>query len=82
MHYSYFCLTPIIRCSANPPQISLNNSRNSNHRHISLTGTDHCRSKFSKDIQFEKKSQSIFFDISQNIKENKLQKKNYTTGIF
>ena len=34
--------------------ISSSNSKNTNYRHISLTGTDHCNSKLSKNTQFKK----------------------------
>ena len=34
--------------------ISQDNSINANHEHITLTGTDSCSSKLSKDIQIEK----------------------------
>ena len=34
--------------------ISPNNSKNTNYKPISLAGTDHCNSKLSRNIQFEK----------------------------
>ena len=36
--------------------VSSNKSKNINHKHFSLTGTDHCNSKLFKGIQFEKNS--------------------------
>ena len=50
---SYFCLTPKNRRFMSIHHVSSNNSKNANRRHISLTGTDHCISQLSKDIQFE-----------------------------
>ena len=38
---------------------SSNDPMNTNHIQISLTGTDHFNSKLSKNIQFEKKDNSI-----------------------
>ena len=46
--------------------ISSNNSKSTNH--TSLTGTDHCYSKLSKNITLE-----------ENLQEN--QRKNYISGI-
>ena len=40
---------------------SQDNSRNANHWHISLTGTDHCNSKLSKNIKL------LPSNISENI---------------
>ena len=40
--------------------VSLNNSKNTKHTHISLTGTDHCNSNLSKNIQFEKTNLPVF----------------------
>ena len=45
--------------------VSLNNSKNTKHTHISLTGTDHCNSNLSKNIQFEKTNLPVFL-IFQN----------------
>ena len=50
-------------------KISQNNSKNSNHR-ISLTGTYHCNSKLSNNIQFEKYKPLSLFNISENLQEN------------
>ena len=47
--------------------ISPRNSKNSNHKHISLIGTDHCN---SKRIQFEKDIQMFFFDSLDVFKTN------------
>ena len=38
-----------------PHNISSNNSKDTNHIIISLTGTEHCNSKISKNISLEKK---------------------------
>ena len=40
--------------------ISPNESKNTNHKHNSLTKTDHCRSKIFKNIQFEKDNHLYF----------------------
>ena len=76
-------------CNPPPPQIrrftsvyyfSSNNSKNSNWRHISLTGSDHWNSKLSNNIQCKENNHSallIFQKLCQNIK-----KENYISGIF
>ena len=46
--------------------ISLNNSKNTKHTHVSPTGTDHRNTKLSKIIQFEKDICS-FFSIFEKI---------------
>ena len=48
--------------------ISRNNSRYYNQRDVSLTGTDHCNSKLSQNIHFEKRY-SIFSLKAQKICE-------------
>ena len=50
------------------------NSKNTNHRHISLTGTDHCDFRLSEKLKFERKP---FFNIPEN-----LQKKRSYYGKF
>ena len=40
--------------------ISPNESKNTNHKHNSLTETDHCRSKIFKNIEFEKDNHLLF----------------------
>ena len=47
-----------------------------NHRQMSLTGTDHCNSKLSKLIQFEKK-QSLKFLIFEKICKIIIKKGHY-----
>ena len=42
-----------------PHHVSSKNLKITNHRHISLTGIDHCKSKFSKDIKLEKNHSSF-----------------------
>ena len=37
-------------------RLSLNNSENNNHRHLPLTGTDHCNSRFLKIFTFRETS--------------------------
>ena len=57
------------------PQKSL---KNTNHRHISLTGTVQCNSKRSKKIQFEEDIHLFFpYSISENLPESQKPK-----GIF
>ena len=56
-------------CNRNPPspkisffrslhRLSSNNSEITNHRHLPLTGTDHCNSRLSENIHFYRSNQS------------------------
>ena len=47
---SFFCVTSKKQARQGPTLHFLNNSKFNNHRHISLTGTDDCNSKFSLGI--------------------------------
>lgn len=51
---------------------SQDNSRNANHWHISLTGTDHCNSKLSKNIKL----------LPSNISENIFRKIKFPSWYF
>ena len=57
---SYFGVTLKIKRFTILHYVSSKNSKNANHRYISLTETDHCYPKLSKDIQFEKNNDSVF----------------------
>ena len=54
--------------------ISQDNSINANHEHITLTGTDSCSSKLSKDIRLKKTFFNFFFNFSEELQENPNQK--------
>ena len=45
-----------------------------NHGHISLTGTDHCISRLSKNVQLVKTMPLIFFSITENLEKIKIQR--------
>ena len=44
-----------------PHVLSLSNSKNTNHKDISLTGTDHSNSRFFKNVQLERQNLFFFF---------------------
>ena len=67
---SYFYANPKIRCFISLHNFPWNNSKNTNYRYISSTGTDHWNSKLSTNIQSDKNNHSVFFNISENLKEN------------
>ena len=52
--------------------VSSDGSKNTNHSQISLTGTDHYNSKFSKGIQFEKNNHSVYSDFRKSSRKSKL----------
>ena len=59
------------------------NSKNSNHKNISLTGTGHCNCKPCENIQFEKDVQLYFFkNILENLSENQSAKLEFLTFNF
>ena len=47
------------------------NSKNTNHRHISLTRTDHCDFRLSEKLKFERKP---FFNIPENLQKKQSPK--------
>ena len=51
----------ILRC------ISPDNTKNNNHRRISLTWTDHCKCKLSKNIQFEENAYLFFSYLAAHL---------------
>ena len=62
---SYFCVTPKNQVLYESTLRFLKYLKNSNHQHNSLTGTDHCYSKLSKDTQYEKNDHSVFLTLQK-----------------
>ena len=50
--------------------IFFDNSKKSNHRHVSKNGTDLCNSKLFKNIHIEKDIHLFFCNISERLREN------------
>ena len=55
------------------------NSKNTKHRHISLTGTDYCDSKLSKKLKFEK---NLVFQYSRKSTKNQSSKVVFSKVFF
>ena len=64
--------------------VSSSNSQSNNHRHILMTRTDHCNSKLSENIQYEKNSHSFFLEHDKFIRNltKKVENFCYVSGVF
>ena len=61
---SFLCVTvtplsPQISCFRSLHHLSSNNSENTNHRYLPLTGNNHCNSRLSENIHFYRNNHSF-----------------------